>query len=48
MPTASNTAIMADYYGADTKLASKIVGISTILSIITIPLIIALATLVLG
>lgn len=43
MPAASNTAIMADYYGADAKLASKVVGVSTMLSIITIPLIIALA-----
>ncbi len=48
MPAASNTAIMADYYGADTRLASKTVGLSTMLSIVTIPLMIALATLVLS
>lgn len=47
MPAASNTAIMADYYGADTKLAAKVVGMSTVLSIVTIPLVIALAGIVL-
>ncbi len=47
MPAASNTAIMADYYNADTKLAAKTVSLSTIASIVTIPLMIALASYVL-
>lgn len=48
MPAASNTAIMADYYGADKTLAAKCVSMSTAVSVITIPLMIILATVVLG
>ncbi len=48
MPAASNTAIMADYYGADRLLAAKVVSLSTVFSIVTIPLMIMLATVVLG
>lgn len=48
MPAASNTAIMADYYGADKTFAAKCVSLSTAVSVITIPLMITLATVVLG
>lgn len=48
MPAASNTAIMADYYGADKLLAAKTVSISTVLSVLTIPVIMILASAVLG
>lgn len=39
MPAAANTAIMASEYGADTNLASQIVFLTTLFSILTIPLI---------
>ena len=39
MPAAANTVIFAEQYGADSKLASQIVFVSTIGSLITIPLI---------
>lgn len=48
MPAASNTAIMADYYDADRLLAAKCVSLSTVLSVVTIPIMIMLATAVLG
>lgn len=48
MPAASNTAIMADYYGADKLLAAKTVGVSTLFSVITIPLTMLIASLVIG
>lgn len=38
MPAAANTAIFAEQYGADSRLASQIVFVSTIGSLITIPL----------
>lgn len=48
MPAASNTAIMADYYNADKALAAKTVSISTLLSVITIPLMMSVAFYVFG
>ena len=39
MPPAANTVIFAEQYGADSKLASQIVFVSTIGSLVTIPLI---------
>lgn len=48
MPAASNTAIMADYYDANKLLAAKVVGLSTVLSVLTIPLMIMLTTIVMG
>ncbi|HOQ17713.1 MAG: AEC family transporter [Epulopiscium sp.] len=39
MPAAANTAILASEYGANSELASRIVFISTLFSVITIPLI---------
>ena len=39
MPAAVNTVIFAEKYGGDSELASRIVGISTVLSVMTIPLI---------
>ncbi|MBN2260209.1 MAG: AEC family transporter [Clostridiales bacterium] len=40
MPAAVNTAVIASRYGSNYKLASKIVFLSTLMSIITIPLMI--------
>ncbi len=37
MPMASTTAILADKYGGDSRLASQTIFVSTLLSIITIP-----------
>ncbi|QCX34604.1 AEC family transporter [Caloramator sp. E03] len=42
MPAAANTPVFAEIYGGDTVIASKCVLISTLISIITIPLIIFL------
>jgi len=42
MPIAVNTAIFAEKYGGDAKLASQYIALSTLLSIITIPAIILL------
>ena len=38
MPAATNTAILAEKYGADYTFATKVVFISTILSLVTVPL----------
>ncbi len=38
MPAAVNTVIFAEKYGGDAELASRFVGISTLLSVLTIPL----------
>ena len=38
MPAAANTVIFAEQYGADSRLASQIVFVSTIGSLVTIPL----------
>jgi predicted permease len=42
MPAAANTVIFAERYGANSVLASRCVALSTILSIVTIPLIMML------
>jgi len=42
MPAAANTAIFSEKYEGDSSLASRIIGITTLLSIATIPLIIML------
>ncbi|MBA1336141.1 MAG: Malate permease [Firmicutes bacterium] len=42
MPAAANAAIMAEKYGGDSELGSKIVFVSTMLSLLTMPLIIGL------
>lgn len=42
MPIAANTAIFAEQYDGDAVLASKCIGISTLFSVITIPLIITI------
>lgn len=39
MPVASNTAAMAECYGGDYKFASACVSVSTLLSIVTVPMI---------
>ena len=39
MPAAANTAIFAEPYGADARLASQLVFVSTIGSLVTIPLV---------
>jgi len=39
MPAAANTVMMAELYGGDADLASRIVAVTTLLSIMTIPLI---------
>jgi len=44
MPAASNTVLFAENYGGDSLLASKIVALSTALSILTIPLFAMLLT----
>jgi len=38
MPAGATTSILADKYGADKELASRIVFVSTLLSIVTVPL----------
>lgn len=40
MPAAANTVIFAEMYGGDTELASRCIAISTLLSVITIPLVV--------
>lgn len=42
MPAAANTVIMAEKYGGNSEYASKVVFLSTIISVITIPLILML------
>lgn len=42
MPAAANTVIMAEKYGGNSEYASKVVFITTILSVITIPAILIL------
>ena len=39
MPVASNTAAMAERYGGDHVFASACVSVSTLLSVVTVPLI---------
>lgn len=45
-PTASNTAMFAAKYGRDASLASQVCGFSTLLSIITMPVCVALAAMI--
>lgn len=47
MPSATNTAIFADVFGQDKLLAAECVGVSTLLSVGTIPLIIMIANAIL-
>lgn len=47
VPTATITAPMAEMYGEDAKLSAELIGISTILSVGTIPLMIYLAGIIL-
>jgi predicted permease len=47
-PCAGLTAIFASRFGRDTALASKAVALSTLLSILTMPLFTTLAELALG
>ena len=42
-PTANNTVMFAAKYGRDTGIASKVSGFTSVLSIITLPICIALA-----
>ena len=39
MPVASNTAAMAERYGGDYEFASACVSVSTLVSVITVPVI---------
>ena len=39
MPVAANTAAMAERYGGDYKFASAVVSVSTLLSVVTVPVI---------
>ena len=39
MPVAANTAAMAERYGGDYKFASAVVSVSTLLSVVTVPII---------
>jgi len=48
MPSAANVAVFAEKYGADSKTAAVVAGLSTLLSIGTIPLAIYFLTGVLG
>lgn len=44
MPAAANTAIIASKYGSDYQLAAKLIYISTLLSVVTIPIVVRLLT----
>ncbi|MDD4607503.1 MAG: AEC family transporter [Patescibacteria group bacterium] len=44
MPSASNTAIFTELFGGDAKLGARLVGVSTLVSVLTIPAIIYLLT----
>lgn len=44
MPAAVNTAIIASKYGSDYQLAAKLIYISTLLSVVTIPIVVRLLT----
>lgn len=47
-PTAANTTMFASKFGGDTDLSVKLVSLSTVLSIITMPVIISLAQLIMN
>lgn len=38
MPAGTTTALLADNYGLDTQLSSKVVFVSTVLAIVTVPI----------
>lgn len=42
MPASANTAILSEKYGGDALLSSKLISITTIFSVLTIPLILML------
>lgn len=42
-PTASNTAVLAEVYGGNSSLAAKLVGITTLYSLVTMPTVLVLA-----
>ncbi len=44
MPAAANTAIIASKYGSDYQLAAKLIYISTLFSVITIPIVVGILT----
>jgi predicted permease len=44
-PAAGNTVLMADMYGIDTKFPAKIMSVSTLLTIVTIPLLVYIVTI---
>lgn len=44
MPAAANTAIIASKYGSDYQLAAKLIYISTLLSVVSIPVVVRLLT----
>lgn len=46
VPTAANTTMFASKFGADTSLSVSMVSLSTILSLITIPIIVTLAQII--
>jgi len=45
-PTANNTVMFSAKYGRDTGVASKLSGFTTVLSILTMPVVIALANMI--
>ena len=45
MPVASNTAAIAERYGGDYRFASACVSVSTLLSVVTVPVITWIMTL---
>jgi len=46
-PSAANTAVFAEVYGNESGLAAKIVGVSTLFSLITMPAMLALSEIIL-
>jgi len=48
VPSAANNAIFAEIYNADATLSAKLVGLSTLLSVATIPLMLLLTTWILS
>ena len=42
-PTATNTAVLAEIYGNESQLAAKIVGVTTLLCIATMPFMLMLS-----
>ena len=44
-PVAGNTVLFADLYGGDTSLPTRLVSVSTLLSVVTLPLIVYIVTI---